>query len=146
MLFRSRYSPPQDLLAELQKLDELRDMSGLAWGDDSAWVEPASAINESPPEPVGWPTNDMPPRHSEPWWIVADTDFDAIDARVALGPALKALAHMDPRFHEVVIRRYGLDGREPETLEAVAKRFGLTRERIRQLQKEALASLRSALS
>jgi RNA polymerase primary sigma factor len=38
-----------------------------------------------------------------------------------------------------------LDGGKPRTLEAVSKDFGITRERIRQLQNIALAKLRRAL-
>jgi RNA polymerase primary sigma factor len=39
-----------------------------------------------------------------------------------------------------------LDGGKPETLEEVGKKFGVTRERIRQLQNIALAKLRRALA
>ena len=42
----------------------------------------------------------------------------------------------------VVIRRYGLDGRDSETLWAIGERLGTTRERIRQIQVEALRLLR----
>ena len=38
--------------------------------------------------------------------------------------------------------RYGLRDREPETLEVLAERLGLTRERIRQIQQEALLKLK----
>jgi len=40
----------------------------------------------------------------------------------------------------------GLDGGKPKTLEDVGRDFGVTRERIRQLQNIALAKLRRALS
>lgn len=39
---------------------------------------------------------------------------------------------------KAVIRRYGLDGRDSETLSAIGERLGATRERIRQIQVEAL--------
>ena len=42
----------------------------------------------------------------------------------------------------VVIRRYGLDGRDSETLSAIGERLGTTRERIRQIQVQALRLLR----
>ena len=38
--------------------------------------------------------------------------------------------------------RYGLADREPETLDVLAQRLGLTRERIRQIQIEALTKLK----
>ena len=45
-------------------------------------------------------------------------------------------------FQMVVIRRYGLDGRDSETLSAIGERLGTTRERIRQIQVEARRLLR----
>ena len=51
----------------------------------------------------------------------------------------------DKREMTIISQRFGLDGGEPKTLENVAKDFGITRERIRQLQNIALAKLRCAL-
>jgi len=53
---------------------------------------------------------------------------------------------LDPRETKIISQRFGLDGGRPKTLENVAKNFGITRERIRQLQNIALAKLRRALS
>jgi RNA polymerase nonessential primary-like sigma factor len=47
-----------------------------------------------------------------------------------------------PRQRAVVERRYGLGGHEAATLEAIAADLGVTRERVRQIQLEALAQLR----
>lgn len=52
---------------------------------------------------------------------------------------LLALNH---REREVLTGRYGLHDHEPETLEVLAERMGLTRERIRQIQQEALLKLK----
>jgi RNA polymerase nonessential primary-like sigma factor len=52
------------------------------------------------------------------------------------------LVELNEREREVVEGRYGLGDREPETLEVLAERLGLTRERIRQIQQEALLKLR----
>jgi RNA polymerase nonessential primary-like sigma factor len=46
------------------------------------------------------------------------------------------------REREVLDARYGLHDREPETLETLSERLGLTRERVRQIQVEALRKLR----
>ncbi|MFZ4289757.1 sigma-70 family RNA polymerase sigma factor [Variovorax sp. HJSM1_2] len=46
------------------------------------------------------------------------------------------------REREVLDARYGLHDREPETLEVLSERLGLTRERVRQIQVEALRKLR----
>ena len=53
---------------------------------------------------------------------------------------------LDDREKKIISQRFGLDGGRPKTLENVAKNFGITRERIRQLQNIALAKLRRALS
>jgi len=53
------------------------------------------------------------------------------------------LLELSRREREVVTGRFGLYNREPETLEALAERMGLTRERVRQIQQEALAKLKS---
>ncbi len=45
----------------------------------------------------------------------------------------------------VIERRYGLNGQEVSTLEDLADSLGLTRERVRQIQLEALAQLRKIL-
>lgn len=52
------------------------------------------------------------------------------------------LGELNEREREVVAGRYGLGDREPETLEVLAERLGLTRERIRQIQQEALVKMR----
>jgi RNA polymerase primary sigma factor len=53
---------------------------------------------------------------------------------------------LDDREKKIISQRFGLDGGKPKTLEDVSKNFGVTRERIRQLQNVALAKLRRALS
>lgn len=52
------------------------------------------------------------------------------------------LDELNDREREVLAGRYGLHDREPETLEVLAERLGLTRERIRQIQQEALLKLK----
>jgi RNA polymerase primary sigma factor len=61
------------------------------------------------------------------------------DRGAQLARALECLA---PREREVLQLRFGLAGDEPLTLEQVGERFGLTRERIRQLEHQALSKLR----
>ena len=52
------------------------------------------------------------------------------------------LHELSDREREVLAGRYGLADREPETLEVLAERLGLTRERVRQIQQEALGKLK----
>ncbi len=56
------------------------------------------------------------------------------------------LDEIDPREAEVLRLRYGLDGEEPLTLKEIGKRVGLTRERVRQIEKETLAKLHAILA
>ena len=76
----------------------------------------------------------------------AQTPFELLrdkNLRNELGGLLDVL---DDREKKIVFQRFGLDGGKPKTLEEVGKRFGVTRERIRQLQNIALSKLRRALS
>jgi len=52
-----------------------------------------------------------------------------------------ALAALSERERKVLILRYGLDDAEPKTLEEIGRRLGLTRERVRQIETEALKRL-----
>jgi RNA polymerase primary sigma factor len=52
---------------------------------------------------------------------------------------------LDERERKIVDARFGLGGQKPKTLEEVGQEFGVTRERIRQLQNIALKKLRRAL-
>ncbi len=56
----------------------------------------------------------------------------------ALAAALQALG---AREREVLVLRYGLADHEPKTLEEIGRRLGLTRERVRQIEVEALRRL-----
>lgn len=55
------------------------------------------------------------------------------------------LEDLNPKQREVLARRFGLLGYEPSTLEDVGVEIGLTRERVRQIQVEALRRLRDML-
>jgi len=52
------------------------------------------------------------------------------------------LGTLSPKLREVVIRRYGLQGHDATTLDQTGMEIGLTRERVRQLQAEALKQLK----
>lgn len=69
----------------------------------------------------------------------ADEDPNGAWLREAVA---EVLASLKPREQEVLRLRFGLDGNDPQTLEEVGQRFGLTRERIRQIEAKALKRLR----
>jgi RNA polymerase primary sigma factor len=54
---------------------------------------------------------------------------------------LQALAALGERERAVLVLRYGLEGNEPSTLEEIGRALGLTRERVRQIEVEALRQL-----
>jgi RNA polymerase primary sigma factor len=56
------------------------------------------------------------------------------------------LSVLDERERRIIDERFGLGGRQALTLEEVGREFGVTRERIRQLQNSALTKMRRALS
>jgi RNA polymerase primary sigma factor len=78
--------------------------------------------------------------------ILPSDEYQSPSARVfrhaihqELGRALKSLS---PREQDVLALRFGLNGKEPHTLEAVGKELHITRERARQLELQALEKLR----
>lgn len=55
------------------------------------------------------------------------------------------LSELSEKQREVVVRRFGLRGHETNTLEEVGREIGLTRERVRQIQVEALRRMREIM-
>ena len=55
--------------------------------------------------------------------------------------AIRLLDEIDPREADVLRLHYGLGGRRPLTLKEIGKKMGLTRERIRQIRRDALTRL-----
>jgi RNA polymerase primary sigma factor len=76
----------------------------------------------------------------------AQTPFELLRDKNLRGEVEGLIAVLDSREKKIISQRFGLDGGKPKTLEDVGKNFGITRERIRQLQNIALAKLRRALS
>jgi RNA polymerase sigma factor (sigma-70 family) len=64
--------------------------------------------------------------------LVADEEWTKV---------LGLLNEIDPREANVLRLHYGLDGRKPMTLKQIGRKLGLTRERIRQIQRGALTNL-----
>jgi RNA polymerase nonessential primary-like sigma factor len=75
-------------------------------------------------------------------------DSDASDAESAVISGLlqddlrRVLATLDIREQQVIRMRYGLDDGQPRTLDQIGRHFGLSRERVRQIEREVMAKLR----
>jgi RNA polymerase primary sigma factor len=76
----------------------------------------------------------------------AQTPFELLRDKNLLHEVDGLLDVLDAREKKIISQRFGLDGGTPKTLEDVGRDFGITRERIRQLQNIALTKLRRALS
>ena len=66
---------------------------------------------------------------------------DALGSNEDLAKALRLLEEIEPRDARVLNLRFGLNGFEPLTLKEIGVELGLTRERVRQIQRDALAKL-----
>ena len=69
---------------------------------------------------------------------------DVISAEMLRDDVFGALMELPMRERRALELRFGLDDGPNRTLEEVGKEFGLTRERIRQIEAEALAKLRTS--
>jgi RNA polymerase primary sigma factor len=74
----------------------------------------------------------------EPTKLIMDVERTAIIESM--------LAELTQREREILVMRFGLDEDEEMTLENIGQRFGLTRERVRQIQEKALTKLRRKMS
>ncbi|GGS50887.1 MULTISPECIES: sigma-70 family RNA polymerase sigma factor [Actinokineospora] len=75
-------------------------------------------------------------------------DGEATDAETVVISGLlqedmrRVLGTLDDREQSVIRLRYGLDDGQPRTLDQIGKRFGLSRERVRQIEREVMSKLR----
>src|SRR5436309_8122434 len=76
----------------------------------------------------------------------AETPFELLRDKNLLHEMDGLLEVLDQREKRIIAQRFGLNGGKPKTLDDIGKNFGVTRERIRQMQNVALAKLRRALN
>ena len=75
-------------------------------------------------------------------------DAEATDAESTVISGLlhddmrRVISTLDEREQNVIRMRYGLDDGQPRTLDQIGKRFGLSRERVRQIEREVMSKLR----
>ena len=125
-----REPEPVEIAAELRwPLDEVRDILRV------------SQLPVSLEKPVG------DEDESQLGDFVADDEvaepFEEASERLQQEGVRRALDALPERERQVIELRYGLSGLEPLTLEEVGKTFGVTRERIRQIETNTLKKLRA---
>jgi RNA polymerase primary sigma factor len=125
-----REPEPYEIAAELRwPLDEVRDILRV------------SQLPVSLEKPVG------DEDESELGDFVADEEvaqpFEEASEHLQREGVRRALDALPERERQVIELRYGLSGLEPLTLEEVGKTFGVTRERIRQIETNTLKKLRA---
>jgi RNA polymerase primary sigma factor len=78
--------------------------------------------------------------------LIEDTDSpeasELVDRQLMAAQLRRALGVLSPREEKIMAMRFGLYDGTPRTLDEIGKSLGLTRERIRQLEKESLSKLR----
>ncbi|CAM3895881.1 sigma-70 family RNA polymerase sigma factor [Tsukamurella ocularis] len=67
----------------------------------------------------------------------------AVISRLMHSDVRSVLATLDEREQQVIRLRYGLDDGQPRTLDQIGKLFGLSRERVRQIEREVMSKLRN---
>jgi RNA polymerase primary sigma factor len=75
----------------------------------------------------------------------APSPFDEVSSKGQWERIMKAMETLREREMEVVKRRFGLDGQIPQTLEQVGQELGITRERVRQIQAQAIRKIQVAV-
>jgi len=75
----------------------------------------------------------------------AQNPLEVLEQKGMRGALEEVLAILNPRENEIINSRFGLNGKKPMTLDEIGRDFGVTRERIRQLQNMALAKMKKAM-
>src|ERR1051326_2914867 len=75
----------------------------------------------------------------------ADTPYERLEEKTVTRMLQEMVKTLDPREATILRARFGLDGGAQKTLEEVGQKFGVTRERVRQIQNIALKKLRKMI-
>ncbi len=75
----------------------------------------------------------------------ADTPYEHLEEKTVTSMLRDMVETLDPREATILRARFGLDGGTEKTLEEVGEKFGVTRERVRQIQNIALRKLRKMI-
>ena len=76
----------------------------------------------------------------------ARNPFEKLEKKSLIGDVNLVLSKLEPREADIIRLRFGLEGRDPMTLEEVGAKIGVTRARVRQLQEQSLRLLRKNMA
>ena len=87
-------------------------------------------------------------------WTISDIIEDpsqtqphtSLEKKIQIDMIKDLLSHLDERERKIVRMRYGLDNGEPMTLKEIGQRIKLSRERVRQIENDALARLQELVA
>ncbi|MGQ9608074.1 MAG: sigma-70 family RNA polymerase sigma factor [bacterium] len=77
--------------------------------------------------------------------INAVSPNDQLDHELQWEEVMKLLENLKEREKEILILRFGLNDNIPKTLEEIGEKYGLTRERVRQIEAESISKLRKII-
>src|SRR5688572_13562753 len=75
----------------------------------------------------------------------AESPYEELETKTSVEMLTEIMSKLSPREASILSYRFGLDGGTEKTLEEVGRRFGVTRERVRQLQNASLGKLRKMI-
>jgi RNA polymerase primary sigma factor len=75
----------------------------------------------------------------------ATSPYENLEDKTVVNMLQDMVKHLDEREATILRFRFGLDGGTEKTLEEVGEKFGVTRERVRQIQNLALKKLRKMI-
>ncbi len=128
---------------EAVALEDLAEMSGLSIKQIKQ-TEAAKQTTIYLDSPIPGEDSDLN-WHSRIYDEDEPSQIDLIDQKNAFQNLVPAMDYLTERERAVIIKRFGLDGSEPMTLQAIARDHGLSRERIRQIEKIAISNLQLIL-
>lgn len=114
-------------VSDIERLDAADRLTHV-WSLDAPWYNPELRRDE----PFGDHLVDD----------AVDSASDVLEALLFRRDLVRVLNTLDWKEARVLVLRFGLDGGERQTLDAIGVEFGVTRERIRQLEKKALEKMR----
>jgi RNA polymerase sigma factor (sigma-70 family) len=85
------------------------------------------------------------PLHEGRDLLIAPSVTDELETQETLEPVITGVSRLSKRERLILDRRYGLNGNDPHTFEALGRHLHVTRQRARQLHNRALRKLRADL-